>query len=566
MTEVAVDCGSCDAPVPRPDRPHTFLAHDLTVCPRCSLVREARVVARDGALWHLVFCKQCGPSERKVADDADAWVQGLVASGVAAASAPGQTRFKTTTSTCPTCLALVPADVMIRDGRVYFDKVCPACGPSSALVSESAAYYARAYAYAKAGTEPFVRGGPAHLGCPQDCGLCFDHEQHTCLPIVEITDHCNLECPVCIVDNLYSKHLSVEEFTKIVDGLVAREGHLESIALSGGEPTSHPRLLDLLDVADRPEIHRIVVITNGLRIARDRTFAEALKARGVYVGLQLDGLDAETHVRLRGKDLLADKWRCIETLRELDIPTQLIFVASRHVNEHQIGEVVRLFLETDCFISLNFQPVAHTGQGGGVLPHDPLDRLTIAGVIRRCEEQTDGVLAASDFFPLPCSHPQCVSLTYLLKLDDGSCVPFPRFVDFHQHLNLLRSSAVLPATHDVERSLQDTLYDVYGRSADLPKGDLILRALRRTVEAMFPDRALTPKEAARIGERQAKSIFLHHYMDRHDFDLERLRKCCHHYPQPDGRIMPACGFNLFHRGAAKGPATPRAVWAKREAK
>jgi hypothetical protein len=79
---------------------------------------------------------------------------------------------------------------------------------------------------------------------------------------------------------------------------------------------------------------------------------------------------------------------------------------------------------------------------------------------------------------------------------------------------------------------------------------------------MFPDRPVSPREELRIGETQAKSIFLHHYMDPHDFDLERLRKCCHHYAQADGRIMPACGFNLFHRGAAKGPGTAVPSWAK----
>jgi hypothetical protein len=39
-------------------------------------------------------------------------------------------------------------------------------------------------------------------------------------------------------------------------------------------------------------------------------------------------------------------------------------------------------------------------------------------------------------------------------------------------------------------------------------------------------------------------------------------KCCHHYPQIDGRIMPACGFNMFHRGAAQGPGTPALPNAK----
>ena len=195
--------------------------------------------------------------------------------------------------------------------------------------------------------------------------------------------------------------------------------------------------------------------------------------------------------------------------------------------------------------------------------HDPLDRVTIAGVIARAEEQTGGRLVKSDFYLLPCSHPQCVSLTYLLKLEDGRAVPFPRFVDFDRHINLLRSSAVLPSTKDVEDTLQDTMYEVFARQDDIPDADAILSALKRTLTAMFPDRPLTWKEASRIGERQAKTIFLHHYMDRHDFDLERLRKCCHHYPQTDGWVMPACGFNLFHRGTAKGPGTAKAPWAAR---
>jgi len=104
------------------------------------------------------------------------------------------------------------------------------------------------------------------------------------------------------------------------------------------------------------------------------------------------------------------------------------------------------------------------------------------------------------------------------------------------------------------------IYDVFADQDKIERGADALRALRRTVDVMFPDRTLTPAEVIRIGEQQAKSIFLHHYMDRHDFDLERLRKCCHHYAQVDGRLMPACGFNMFHRGAAKGENTPLSSW------
>lgn len=557
-----MECTTC-APGPRPDRPHTFLMHELTRCPVCADPIEARVVERAGAVVHLLRCQRCGPQEVTVSPDAAGFVRDFMARAQAPADERGERFLKTTTTTCPTCLGLLSADVVSRDGKVFFKKLCPTCGPSEALVSEDANYYVRAYSFARAGTEPLVFATKAADGCPTDCGTCSDHEQHTCLPIIEITDHCNLECPICIVNNQYANHIELDDFRRTIDTLVRNEGQLESVALSGGEPTSHPRLLELIDIANRDEIGRIVIITNGLRLGRDRLLAEELKKRGVYIGLQFDGFTADTHEKIRGRDLVAEKDAALRMLKEFALPTQLIFVAARGVNEHQIGQIVELFLSEEHFLSLNFQPAAFTGLGGGSFPHDPMDRLTIPGVIQAIEAQTGGRLRKSDFAPLPCSHPQCVSLSYLLKLNDGSYLPFGRFVDFTRHGTLLRSSATLGASPEIETALQDVIYDVFAGGDDIERGPEVLKALRRTLDAMFTGKAMTSKEAVRAGEGQAKSIFLHHYMDRHDFDLERLRKCCHHYPQIDGRIMPACGFNMFHRGAAKGEGTPLAPWGKK---
>jgi 7,8-dihydro-6-hydroxymethylpterin dimethyltransferase len=556
-----MDCTTCGPTPARKDRPHTFIAHEFVSCAGCGQPGEGRVVVREGAVFNLLLCQACGPTEQLVDPDADRYLAGFLARGTPPPDHEGDWLFKRTTSTCPTCLTLLPADVVVREGRVYFQKRCARCGPSEALVSEDAAYYVRAYSFARAGTEPLRFAAEAKLGCPTDCGTCSDHEQHTCLPIVEITDHCNLECPICIVDNQYSTHMPVERFRAVVDTLVAAEGRCESIAISGGEPTSHPAILELVRVADRPEIGRVVLITNGLRLGRDEAFARALKDSGAYVALQLDGFDAETHQVLRGRDLTSEKDAALDVLRRLEIPTQLIFVAARGVNDHQVGRAVDLLLEEKHILSLNFQPVAHTGQGGGRFVHDPMDRLTIPGVIAAIEAQTNGRVRKSDFSPLPCSHPQCVSLTYLLRLNDGSFMPFGRFVDFAKHGGLLRSSATLPATAEMHDTLHEIIHDVYAREDEIERGADVLAALRRSLDTMFPDRPVAPRDEFRIGESQAKSIFLHHYMDPHDFDLERLRKCCHHYAQPDGRIMPACGFNLFHRGAAKGAGTPVPDWA-----
>jgi tetraether lipid synthase len=465
------------------------------------------------------------------------------------------TFFKMTMSTCPECLKIIQAQVVFQDGKVYFLKFCAEHGPSKALVSEDAEYYQRAFSFIRPGSIPKHFSTEVKAGCPTDCGLCPSHQQHTCLPIVEITDHCNLECPICIVNNQYSNHMSLPDFQNIIDLLLKAEGTLETITLSGGEPTSHPQFLEMVDMATRPEIGRVSVVTNGIRLAKSREFCEELKKRNVYVILQFDGFDDEVQKQIRGVPLMDIKWKALEHLAELQISTQIAFVPARNINEKQLGDAVRLMLSREHVLSLLIQPFARTGHGGGVFPTDPMNRLTIPGVIHAIDEQTNGMVAREDFIPLPCSHPLCVSLTYLLKMDDGSYLPFPRFVDLKKHLDLFQQTATLEPNQQTENALQEAITDLWSASGEIPDSEKIIKALRRALLEMFPSRKVSRQELIRLAERQAKTIFIHHYMDRHDFDLERLMKCCHHYPQIDGRIIPACGFNMFFRGAAKGPVS-----------
>ncbi|MCX7258093.1 MAG: radical SAM protein [Polaromonas sp.] len=165
------------------------------------------------------------------------------------------TFFKMTMSTCPECLKVIPAQVMIEDHKVYFDKFCPAHGASRALVSEDAQYYQNAYRYIRPGSKPLNFSSAIKEGCPTDCGLCPSHQQHTCLPIVEITYHCNLQCPICIVDNHDARHMTPAEFASIVEHLIHAEGTLENLTLSGGEPTTHPDFFALVALA--PSLERV---------------------------------------------------------------------------------------------------------------------------------------------------------------------------------------------------------------------------------------------------------------------------------------------------------------------
>jgi uncharacterized radical SAM superfamily Fe-S cluster-containing enzyme len=466
------------------------------------------------------------------------------------------TFFKMTESTCPECLELVRTKVVFQDGKAYFDKFCPQHGASRALVSEDADFYRRSYAYARPGSIPLKFSTELKHGCPSDCGLCPEHQQHTCLPIIEITDYCNLDCPVCIVDNRYSSHMSANDFSDIIDRLVEYEGTLEAVTLSGGEPTIHPEFFRLVELGRRPEIGRVSVVTNGLRIAAERGFCRQLKENNVYVILQFDGFDEDSHIKVRGRPLGEIKQQALAHLAEFEISTQISFVPVKGINDHELGKAVALLLEREHVLSLMIQPFAATGHGGGEFPLDPLDRLTIPGVIQKIEEQTGGLLTRADFMPLPCSHPHCVSLTYMLRLDDGSYLPFSRFIDMERHLDLFQQTATLEPTESTELALQDTIADIYSASGEIPDCEKVRKALKRALLEMYSSQPTSRQERLRIAERQAKTIFLHHYMDRHNFDLERIMKCCHHYPLIDGRIMPACAYNMFHRGAACGTRTP----------
>jgi uncharacterized radical SAM superfamily Fe-S cluster-containing enzyme len=472
------------------------------------------------------------------------------------------TFFKMTQSTCPVCIEIVQAQVVFEKNKVYFLKFCPKHGHSKALVSEDAEYYQNAYSFIRPGSIPNTFQTEVKDGCPKDCGMCPDHQQHTCLPIIEITDYCNLECPVCIVDNHDSVNISQEDYKGIIDRLIISEGTLDTITLSGGEPTGHPEFLKLLDISDRPEIKRISIVTNGIRIARSKEFCAELKKRNVYVILQFDGFDNDVYLKIRGAKLLDEKYKALDNLAEFNISTQIAFVPAKGVNDHQLGEAVQMLLARDHVLSLLIQPFAQSGQGGGVFPTDPLDRLTIPGVINAIEKQTDGLVCKSDFIPLPCAHPLCVSLTYLLRLNDGNYLPFPRFVDFRKHLDLFEQTATLDAGIKTEMALKQAINHLWSAAGEIPDSEIIMTSLKRVLLEMYPSGNVDKKELLKISERQAKTIFIHHYMDRHDFDVERLMKCCHHYPQIDGRIMPACGFNMFHRGAVKGPNSPVSDFGK----
>ncbi|MCA9492506.1 MAG: radical SAM protein [Myxococcales bacterium] len=467
---------------------------------------------------------------------------------------------------CPTCARLVDGTRLLRDGKVYLRKHCPEHGRSEALISGDADWWLKSLTYIKPGTVPHGFSTKVEHGCPSDCGLCPDHEQHSCLPIVEISNHCNLECPICIVENKNNWSMTVEELDRVLDQLVAKEGTVETVAFSGGEPTIHPRFLELVDRAvARPEISRVSVSTHGLRLATDDALCASLAEKGVYVALQLDGTSNDALSRLRGRGNHAKaRQRTMAQLEKHGVRTTITATVARGVNDDQIGDLVRMLLDGDHVLSLTFQPAAYTGFGGGSFSHDPLDVLTIPDVVKAIDVQTGGLLKADDFLPLPCSHPSCFALTYLLKVEDD-WIPFPRFLELDRYLQVVSNRGTLRPDRDLEDAIRATMDEMWTSAAQIPDCDRILGSLRKAILLMYPEhRALELTERLRIGEGLVKTVFVHAFMDVHTFEVERIKKCCTHYALPDGRLMPGCAYNNLYRGRDTrfAPAAlPAEIWS-----
>src|SRR5215469_15211617 len=320
-----------------------------------------------------------------------------------------------TTSLCETCLALVPTKIEIVGNEVWYEKRCDKHGVQSTLVSTDAAYWRRCKDYIKPGDKPLAFQNKPEFGCPYDCGLCPDHEQHSCLALIEINEHCNLTCPVCFADAspARGKHLPLATVERMLDALVASEGEPDLVQLSGGEPTLHPDFLAVLDAARARPIRHVMINTNGIRIAQEPDFAARLaeRKRGLEIYLQFDSLERDALMILRGADLRRVRQQALENLERHGISTTLVVTVKRGVNDHEIGAIVRHALEWRCVRGVTLQPVQDAGRN--VDFNKERDRIVLSEIRRRLVEES-GVFGEDDVIPLPCN-PETISIAYGLR-------------------------------------------------------------------------------------------------------------------------------------------------------
>jgi len=442
----------------------------------------------------------------------------------------------TTKSLCPWCRRLVEAKIIVRSGRVYFKKNCPEHGAFEDFVCSDVNYYDR-HEFSQPARLPRAYGTAPDRGCPYDCGLCSEHEQHTCIALIEITSGCNLECPMCFAESgPGGKHLDYATYTKMIDRLVYLEGVADVVQISGGEPTIHPELVRMVRYAYEQPIQAVMINTNGIRLAHDAELVEELAAMRdkVEIYLQFDGLENRTYTALRGEKLLEQKLAALENLRRHDLRCTLVCTVEHNTNLHEVGAVVRFGLERSWVRGVSFQLATYCGRH--IDPANLENRATMPDVVKGIVAQTDGLVAQSDFYPLPCAHPNCHMMGYLYRGDDKP-VPINRIIDVTKHMDLIANSVIYTparARQLVARVLENAGGCGCGPGgcgpADPSLDPFVVKALAQK---------LTGAEVFRIN--------LTAFLDVHNFDTRRVMKCCIAHLLPSGHMVPFCAYNTLYR-------------------
>ncbi|MGH8148736.1 MAG: radical SAM protein [Steroidobacteraceae bacterium] len=449
-----------------------------------------------------------------------------------------------TRSICPDCRRVIDAKVLLRDGKVYMRKRCPDCGPFEALVYGDAAAYTQLARYNKPGTIPLAFDTQVAAGCPHDCGLCPEHQQHTCVGIIEVNSTCDMSCPLCFASAAPGFNLTLEEVEQILDDYVRAEGTPEVVQFSGGESTIHPQIIEFVRAAKARGISLVMINTNGKRIARDDRFLDELAEARPSIYFQFDGFERETYRVIRGEpDILDEKLRALDRLASRGLNVTLVPAIERGVNEGEIGRIVDFAIGHPAVRGINFQPAFHAGRH---MPHDPLQRVTIPDVIGWIEAQTGGVFRKDDFVPVPCCFPTCNAVTYaFIEYGDAGrsagalapsrkITPLPRIVNVQDYLDHITNRAVPDFSLEIRRALEGLWSSSSVAGSDKSAGQMAL-----SCQACGITDGSTLRE---IADRMIM-IMLQDFMDPWTFNQKNLMKCCKAVLLPGGRQVPFCAYN-----------------------
>ncbi|WP_299011126.1 radical SAM protein [uncultured Tenacibaculum sp.] len=442
-----------------------------------------------------------------------------------------------TLSLCPECLKRVDAKIVFEDDKVYMLKRCREHGSSKVLIADDIEYYKNIRNYNKPSEMPYTFNTKTDYGCPYDCGLCPDHEQHSCLTVVEVTDRCNLTCPTCYAGSspTYGRHRTLEEVKAMLDAVVKNEKEPDVVQISGGEPTIHPQFWEILDYAKSLPIRHLMLNTNGIKIAKDVAFAERLKTYtpDFEIYLQFDSFEDSVLRELRGADLNEIRRQAIENLNKLNLSTTLVVTLQKGLNDHEIGKVIDYALQQKCVRGVTFQPTQIAGRLESFNPET--DRMTLTEVRRKIMEQTD-VFNTDDLIPVPCN-PDALVMGYALKLG-GEVFPLTRYINPNDLLDNSKNTII----YEQDEALHGKMIELFstGNSVEVAEENL------KSIMCCLPN-----IDAPELGYDNLFRVIIMQFIDAYNFDVRAVKKSCVHIVDKNNKIIPFETMNLFYRDDKK---------------
>ncbi|MFX1264222.1 MAG: tetraether lipid synthase Tes [Promethearchaeota archaeon] len=476
----------------------------------------------------------------------------------------------TTQSICPECfltddeVKIVDATLYEEDGRVMYKKTCDQHGEfidvywgDADMFREASKWWYKSVGLDNPRTESVK-------GCPEDCGQCPEHKSHTALALLDVTNRCNLRCPICFAvaaegGTVYEP--TPEQVLEMMRNLRSNKPvPAPALQFAGGEPTVSKHLPQYIKWAKELGFRHVQIASNAIRIGKNKEYFQELRDAGLStVYMQFDGVTPGPYLEARGTDLLPVKKQAIQNAREIGMESLvLVPTVVRGINDDQVGDIIEFAVENrDVIRCVNFQPVSITGR----IDHDARTemRITIPDVIHLIEEQTGGKIPADVWYPVPAmmpvgralglmkdtpqlelsTHFACGMSTFIYINEDGSYEPITNLIDVSKFLVLLEDIANLFAEEKRGASKRAKAKLAAGARHIKRKGiikDLLSAFLNRG-----------DYESLAKFMRRIIMIGLMHFQDPYNLDLERIQHCDVNYSAPDGRIIPFCTMNTIHR-------------------
>lgn len=461
-------------------------------------------------------------------------------------SAQEESVFNTTAtaSLCPVCLGRIPARREQLGNSVYLVKECPEHGSFKTVLWRGGIDFS-SWLRPKKPSPPGPNNNPSSKGCPFDCGLCVNHSQHTCTALLEITQACNLHCPICFAgatpDTSAGKKTdpSLERIGFFYDRIMEMSGPC-NIQLSGGEPTVRDDLTEIIKLGRTKNFPFLQLNTNGLRLAASPDYSHSLKEAGLSsVFLQFDGLDRATHLALRGRDLRLIKEQAIKHCRDAGLAVVLVPTLIPGINDHELGRITKYGASFSPTVrGVHFQPISYFGR----FPKAPADkdRLTLPEILELLEKQLEGEISRESFTPPGCEHSLCSFHGNFLIEEDGSLKPLG------QGPNNAKKCC---STGEVQQEIVSLPSAREGR-----KKSVAFTARQWAMPSRKAIKESTHTDTQQGGDDLDKflararthtfSISAMAFQDVWNLDLERLQGCCIHVVSPDGKLIPFCAYNL----------------------